>query len=140
MCIVTQKDKKKKLLRFFLLFSLNNHFISSLSLSLSLFGFSSLFFLHQFFFLSSSLANSLISLIPQLAGQLPHRRYVLLTQLADPPQAPSPISLSPIAQFVPLSLSLSLSLSHSHLSLPSLPTHPKPYCRPSSPISPSPIA
>ena len=57
------------------------------------------FFLN-FFFLSSSPA-SLISLIPQLAGQLPHHRPVPPTQLADPRQAPSPISPSPIAQSVP---------------------------------------
>ena len=103
MCIVPQRLKKfkKNLLCFFLLFSLNNHFFFPLSLWLLFSLLSS-----SIFFLSNSLANSLI---PQLAGQLSHRRYVLLTQLADPPQAPSPISLSPITQFVPLSLSLSLS-------------------------------
>ena len=116
MCIVTQRLKKikKNLLCFFFLFSLNNHFLFPLSLWLLFSLLSS-----SIFFLSNSLANSFISLIPQLAGQLPHRRYVLLTQLADPPQAPLPISLSPITQFVPLSLSLSLSLSQARRLTPS---------------------
>ena len=66
--------------------------------SFSLFGFSPSFFLPQLFFLSCSPASSLIFLIPQLVDQLPHRWSISPTQLTNPPQAPSSISPSPIAE------------------------------------------
>ena len=80
-----KKKKKKK----FLLTSLSSlikiKISYSLSLSFSLSGF--FFFLPQFFVLFSSPASSLVSLIPQLIGQLPHCRSVPPTQL-------SPLSLN----------------------------------------------
>ena len=86
MCTVAHILKKKKK---FLLTSLSSHIkklFPILSLSLRLLLLSSFFL--NIFFLSSSPASSLVSLIPQLAGQ-PSSPICSADQLADPPQAPS---------------------------------------------------
>ena len=78
--------KKKKIYIYIYILTSLSSFVKktisySLSLSLRLLLLSS-FFLKIFFFLSSSPASSLVSLIPQLAGQLPNR-------LSVPPSSPT---------------------------------------------------